>query len=61
MAGKLEEKAIATLTIHGVPDMTPKGRRMIAEWLQHQANQIQDEGTKYSKRFTSKYLTLRKK
>ncbi len=50
------EKAIATLTIHRVAEMTPEGRKAIAEWLRNHAKMIVKEGKNYSKRFTGRYL-----
>jgi hypothetical protein len=49
-------KSAAIITIHGVGDMTPKGRREIAKWLRHHADMMVAEGKNYTKgRFTGRY------
>lgn len=51
-----KEKSIATLTIHGAPDMGARERKKIAGWLRHAADLLETEGPKFSKRFTARYL-----
>ena len=53
---KRKPRSVATLTVHGVPDMNQKERRAIAEWLQRQAIAVQFDGNKLAKRFTARYL-----
>lgn len=49
-------KAAAVLTIHGAAEMTPKGRKNIARWLERQAKAFMEEGPEYSKNFLARYL-----
>lgn len=49
-------KAAATLTIHRMADMTPSGRRRIAQWLRDQVGWIEAYGKELSPRFTARYL-----
>jgi hypothetical protein len=44
------------MTLHGAPDWTPAGRKDLADWLRRQAKNLVKDGTKYSKRFTAKYI-----
>ena len=51
------ERAIATLHIRGVPQMTPEGVKDIADWLRKQAAALEEEGiSMYSARFRARYL-----
>lgn len=49
-------KSAAVVTIFGAPDMSPSGRRAVANWLRKQADFLQKEGKVYAKRFTARYL-----
>lgn len=50
------EKTAAVLTIKNAADMSPKGRREIADWLREQAKTLEAEGVQYSSRFRARYL-----
>jgi hypothetical protein len=47
----------AILTIRHASAMTSWRRQEIASWLRRQADNLQKEGTKYSRRFTARYQT----
>lgn len=49
-------KSAAVLTVRDAPNMTPEGKKAIAEWLRKQAKMLVKEGKNYSKRFTARYL-----
>ena len=52
-----KEKSAAILTIYGAPDMTPEGRKDIAEWLRLHAKMLVKDGSNYARgRFTGRYL-----
>ena len=55
---KSKEKVRAILTINGAPDMTPEGRRVIADWLRHQAKELRKQGDNYKSRFTARYIAV---
>ena len=48
-------KNAAVLTILRAGDMTPKGRREIAQWLQDQAASLIYEGRKYAARYVGRW------
>lgn len=50
------DKAIATLTIHGAPEMEYLERAEIAEWLHHCADSLVNDGAEYSTTFTARYM-----
>ena len=50
------EKSAAIVTIKDAPSMTKRGRRQIAAWLRKHADWLEQDGDKYSKRFTGRYL-----
>jgi len=50
------EKSAAIVTIKDAPNMTKKGRKAIAEWLRQQASFLEQDGQRFSKRFTARYL-----
>jgi hypothetical protein len=52
----MAEKAVAILTIRNSDRMTKRGRKMIADWLQHQADQLVEIGPEYAPLFTARYL-----
>lgn len=47
----------ASLVIRGAGDMTPKGRRLIADWLRMHADDLIRDGANYSRRFRGRYIT----
>jgi hypothetical protein len=56
-----KEKSAAILTVYGISEMTPKGRKAIIDWLKHQISNIQkyhhvkgEAG--FSKKYTARYL-----
>lgn len=58
MKKAVKRKWAAVLTIFDADDMTPKGRKDIAEWLRRQAKFLVKDGDKLSKRFTARYMYL---
>lgn len=56
-AVKKSEKAIAIFTILRAGEMTPEGRKAIAEWLRMHAKALIKDGKKYSSRFIGRYMT----
>lgn len=50
------EKAVAILTLRGAQRWTKRGRKSLAEWLQHQAEVLLADGPQYSELFTARYL-----
>jgi hypothetical protein len=56
-----EEKLVATLTIHGAPDFTEKGKSEVIEWLHKQCDRLYNQNDQLSRRFTAKYLVAIKK
>ncbi len=55
MKKKPEYKRVATLTLHGVGDMTDKQRTALRSWLWLQLVHLHDDWENYSKRFTATY------
>lgn len=49
-------KSAAIVTIHKADDMTPEGRKALADWLRKTAGELEKFGSQYSKRFTGRYL-----
>jgi hypothetical protein len=49
-------KPPAMLTIRRAGDMTPEGRKAIANWLRMHANMLLKEGTKYVPVFRGQYM-----
>lgn len=45
----------ATVTIHRAGEMTPEGRKKLADWLRYHAQALEDEGDNYATRFTGQY------
>jgi len=56
MPTERKEKSAAIITIHDAPNMTRRGRKHIAAWLRRQAEFLEQDGDKFSKRFTARYL-----
>ena len=54
-----KEYSAAIITIKGAPNMTRKGRGQIAAWLRKHADWLEQDGDKYSKRFTGRYIVER--
>lgn len=48
-------KVAATLTVHRASDMTPLGRKQVAQWLREQARFLVRSGADYSRRYTARY------
>jgi hypothetical protein len=55
------DKVVATLTIHGAPDMTQKARLAIIEWLRYQSDHLYNENKEMAKVYTARYLVASKK
>lgn len=53
---KTKYKAAATLTIHGIPDMTENGRREVAAWLRKRATELVKHPETFAKTFRARYL-----
>ena len=51
-----KEQSAAIVTIKDAPSMTKRGRKQIAAWLRKHADWLEQDGDKYSKRFTGRYL-----
>ena len=51
-----KDNVIARLTMHRLSEMTPEGRKALAEWLRNNAKFILKEGKNCSKVFTAKYI-----
>jgi len=51
-----QEKSAAILTIKDANNMTPKGRKQVAEWLKEEAKNLIKHGKDYNKRFTARYI-----
>lgn len=56
----VKENSAAVLTIRDAAEMTPEGRRQLADWLRHSAKTLVKHGKDYSKRFRARYLFLEK-
>jgi len=52
---KLIDKVAATVVIIHPDQMSPKGRREVAGWLEGVARNLVNEGSNYSARFTARY------
>ena len=48
------EKAIATLTIHGVSEMSDKERVDLVAWLQERIKDVRNKKLVFAKRFTAR-------
>ena len=53
---KMVEKSAAIVTIKDAPSMTKRGRKAIAAWLRKHADWLEQDGDKYSKWFTGRYI-----
>jgi hypothetical protein len=53
---KKKAKSAAIVTIRRAGEMTPKGRREVAQWLRRTARLLTLEGKNLSSRFTARYL-----
>jgi hypothetical protein len=52
-----KDKTAACLTIWGVGDMTPEGRKAITKWLRKQASWIDKYGDRFTTgRFVARYI-----
>ena len=51
-----KEYSAAIVTIKDAPSMTKRGRKAIAAWLRKHAVWLEQDGDKYSKRFTGRYI-----
>lgn len=56
----MKERRAAIITIFDARFMTKRGRRQIAAWMRRQADSLEEHGTNYAKRFTARYLCVRK-
>lgn len=55
-AKKTSDQAIAVIRIDGIPDMTARQRKTIADWMIKQALSIVKDGPLYDAKFTARYL-----
>lgn len=53
---KTKEKSAAILTIKDAPNMSKRGRKSIADWLERQAGFLRRNGDQLSTRFTARYI-----
>jgi hypothetical protein len=51
-----KEKSAAIVTIKDAPNMTPAGRKRIAQWLRRQASFLERHAKELSPRFVARYL-----
>lgn len=49
-------QSAAVLTIKGARRMTVKGRKQIAAWLRHHAEDLERGGSRYAERFRGRYM-----
>lgn len=49
-------KSAATITIRRAADMSPKGRKAIANWMRRQARFLEKKADKLAARFTARYM-----
>ena len=54
-------KAIAVVKIKNARKMSPRGRRLIAEWLRKKADDLLIEGENYSKSFRARYYHVKQR
>lgn len=52
----MRERPIATVIIRRAGEMTPAGRRVIAEWLRGQAAALMRKGKRYAPHYTARYM-----
>lgn len=52
---KTADKTAAVLTVHRAPDMTKPGRRKIAAWLRRLADDLEQHGELFAKKFIARY------
>jgi hypothetical protein len=50
------EKSAAVLTIKDAGNMTPEGRKEVADWLRQCAKTLVKHGKDYAPRFRARYL-----
>jgi hypothetical protein len=55
------DKVVATLTIHGAPDMTQKEKLAIIDWLHYRCDELYNENKEMAKVYTARYLVAPKK
>jgi chromosomal replication initiation ATPase DnaA len=53
---KKRYESAAILTIKDAANMTPKGRRQVADWLRRQAKDLLSLGDQYDKTLRARYL-----
>ena len=51
-----KENSAAVVTIKDAPSMSKRGRKAIAQWLRKHADWLEQDGDKYSTRFTGRYI-----
>lgn len=52
------EKAVAVITIKDAGEMTADGRKVIADWIRRQADDLERDGPEYAGRFRARYMTV---
>ena len=52
----MTEKTAAIVTIKRASDMTPGGRKTIADWLRACADNLEKDGADYSEQFRARYI-----
>lgn len=55
MAKKKEPQVVARVTIERASEMTPKGRKEVADWLRSEARNLVKLGREYSRRYVGRY------
>jgi hypothetical protein len=52
---RLKIETAAVVTINSAWDMTPRGRKDVADWLRRTATELVKHGSEYGNRFTARY------
>lgn len=52
----MAERTAAILTIRNAPNMTKRGRKLVADWMRRCADTFEADGQAYSLLFTARYL-----
>jgi hypothetical protein len=55
MKKSVKVETAAVVTINEAWDMTPRGRKDVADWLRRTAADLVKHGSEYGKRFTARY------
>lgn len=55
-----KDVVIATLTIHGAPNMTKKGKLEVIDWLHYRCDELYNENKEMAQVYTARYLVSTK-